>query len=152
MLAVGYPDAAGHMTDDVALARGLAARGWRIAFHDAGALLRVDMHESAARPGGVGALDRAGRRHAAGLALADVAFVWLVLGLPWLRLAAGRPQRLDWALLAVRLRDAGTARVELHPPRSAVLALAAGRRRGGGAAHAVRAAAYAELAGARLER
>src|SRR3712207_6868315 len=41
-------DAAGHMTDDAALVRGLARRGWRVAFHDAGALIDVDMHDSAA--------------------------------------------------------------------------------------------------------
>jgi len=103
MLAVGYQDAAGHMTDDAALARGLAARGWRIAFHDAGSLLRVDMHES-----GRETWREWGRSialadvTAPAWRVADVAFVWLVLGLPWLRLAAGRPQRLDWALLAVR--------------------------------------------------
>ena len=35
------------MTDDAALARGLAARGWRVAFHDGGGLIEVDMHDSA---------------------------------------------------------------------------------------------------------
>ena len=47
------------MTDDAAFARGLARRGWRVAFHDAGGLLAVDMHESGGDLARVGALDRA---------------------------------------------------------------------------------------------
>ena len=35
LAAGGYAEAAGHMTDDAAFARGLARRGWRVAFHDA---------------------------------------------------------------------------------------------------------------------
>ena len=86
--AGGYAEAAGHMTDDAAFARGLARRGWRVVFHDGGGLIDVDMHESAAETW---------REWGRSIALpdvtspawraADVAVVWLTLGLPWLRLA-----------------------------------------------------------------
>src|SRR4051812_33200778 len=46
--AGGYRHAAGHMTDDAAQARGLARQGWKIAFHDGGGLVAVDMHDSVA--------------------------------------------------------------------------------------------------------
>jgi dolichol-phosphate mannosyltransferase len=102
--AGGYGEASGHMTDDAAFARGLARRGWRVAFHDGGGLIDVDMHESAAETW---------REWGRSIALpdvtspawraADVGVVWLTLGLPWLRLASGRARRLDVALLALRL-------------------------------------------------
>ncbi len=101
--AGGYAHAAGHMTDDAAFARGLASRGWRIAFHDAGVLLAVDMHSS---------LEETWREWGRSIALADVtspvwrcadvAVVWLTLGLPPLRLLAGRATRLDRVSLALR--------------------------------------------------
>src|SRR4051812_32713823 len=103
LAAGGYPEAAGHLTDDAAFARGLARRGWRVAFHDAGALLTVDMHDSAAE---------VWREWGRSIALpdvtapawraADVALVWLTLGLPPLRLLSARPRPGDLALLAVR--------------------------------------------------
>jgi dolichol-phosphate mannosyltransferase len=104
LLAVGgYRRAAGHMTDDAAQARGLAAEGWRVAFRDASALLEVKMHDSAAE---------VWREWGRSLALpgveprswqaADVAVVWLAMGVPVLRLLTGRPRALDLALLAVR--------------------------------------------------
>jgi len=102
--AGGYADAAGHMTDDAAFARGLARRGWRVAFRDAGPLLAVDMHESGRETW---------REWGRSIALADVtapgwraldvAVVWLTLGLPPLRLLARRGDRLDLALLALRV-------------------------------------------------
>jgi len=101
--AGGYFHAAGHLTDDAAQARALARLGWRIAFHDGGGLIAVDMHTSVsetwrewgrslALPDVTPALRRA----------ADVALVWLTLGLPPLRLLAGRAGRLDRALLTLR--------------------------------------------------
>ena len=69
LAAGGYRHAAGHMTDDAAQARGLAAEGWRVAFRDAGALLEVKMHDS--RRGGLarmGALAGAAGGRAAGVA------------------------------------------------------------------------------------
>ena len=102
--AGGYAQAAGHMTDDAAFARGLARRGWRVVFHDGGGLIDVDMHEGAAETW---------REWGRSIALpdvtspawrvADVAVVWLTLGLPWLRVALRRARRLDFALLALRL-------------------------------------------------
>jgi dolichol-phosphate mannosyltransferase len=103
LAAGGYRRAAGHMTDDAAQARGLAADGWRVGFRDASALLEVKMHDSAAE---------VWREWGRSLALpgveprawqaADVAVVWLAMGLPVLRALAGRPRPLDLALLAVR--------------------------------------------------
>jgi dolichol-phosphate mannosyltransferase len=102
--AGGYAAAARHMTDDAAQARALARRGWRVAFHDAGELLAVDMHDSAAETW---------REWGRSLALPDVtspgrqagdlAVVWLALGLPLLRVLAGRAGRLDAALLGLRM-------------------------------------------------
>ncbi|MFC6085258.1 glycosyltransferase [Sphaerisporangium aureirubrum] len=94
----------GHLTDDVALARTLAGDGWEVRFLDARALLEVDMHESVAevwREWGrsLPLADVTGPPRMAG----DLAVVWLAAGLPVLRLLAGRPTRLDLALLAVRL-------------------------------------------------
>jgi dolichol-phosphate mannosyltransferase len=103
LAAGGYAPAAGHMTDDAALARALARRGWRVAFRDGARLIAVDMHDSAAE---------AWREWGRSLALpdvtspawqaADLAVVWLTLGLPPLRLLARRARRLDLALLALR--------------------------------------------------
>jgi dolichol-phosphate mannosyltransferase len=109
--AGGYALAARHMTDDAALARGLARRGWRVAFHDGGDLVAVDMHASArevwvewgrsiALPGVTAPAWQA----------ADVALVWLVLGLPPLRLAARRAGPLDLGLLTVRVALLGGLR------------------------------------------
>jgi dolichol-phosphate mannosyltransferase len=101
--AGGYVHAAGHVTDDAAQARALARLGWRIAFHDGGGLIAVDMHDS------VGETWREwGRSIAlrdvtpAGWLAADLALVWLALGLPPLRALALRAGRLDAALLALR--------------------------------------------------
>jgi dolichol-phosphate mannosyltransferase len=100
----GYASAAHHMTDDAALARALAAAGWRVAFHDGARLVDVDMHASAAE---------VWREWGRSLALPDVtpplrqagdlAVAWLVLALPVLRALARRATQLDAALLAVRV-------------------------------------------------
>jgi dolichol-phosphate mannosyltransferase len=101
--AGGYALAAGHMTDDAALARALAARGWRVAFVDGSALVDVRMYESAAETW---------REWGRSLALpdvtppawqaADLAVVWLAMALPVARAVTGRATRLDAALLALR--------------------------------------------------
>jgi dolichol-phosphate mannosyltransferase len=101
--AGGYALAAGHMTDDAALARALAARGWRVAFVDGTALVDVRMYDSARETW---------REWGRSLALpdvtppawqaADLAVVWLTMALPVLRTAALRPTRLDLGLLALR--------------------------------------------------
>jgi len=103
LAAGGYAAAAGHMTDDAALARALARSGWRVKFLDGTALVEVRMYESAVETW---------REWGRSIALADVtppawlaadvAVVWLAMALPVLRLAAGRPTKLDLALLAVR--------------------------------------------------
>jgi dolichol-phosphate mannosyltransferase len=101
--AGGYAPAAGHMTDDAALGRALARQGWRIAFHDGGGLIEVDMHDSARETW---------REWGRSLAMpdvtpparqaADLAVVWLALGLPLVRVATRRGGRIDVALLALR--------------------------------------------------
>nr|BFE29711.1 glycosyltransferase family 2 protein [Actinomadura rugatobispora] len=116
--ADGFARVRRHLTDDVALARLLARDGWRVGFVDAGALLGVDMHESAAqvwREWGrslplrdVTAPDRL---------VLDVAVLWLTTALPVLRLAAGRPTPLDLGLLAQRLLLAAALRGSYAGPR-----------------------------------
>jgi dolichol-phosphate mannosyltransferase len=101
--AGGYTLAAGHMTDDAALARALAARGWRVAFVDGTALVDVRMYASAGETW---------REWGRSLALpdvtppawqaADLAVVWLTMALPVVRAVARRPTRLDLALLGLR--------------------------------------------------
>ncbi|WP_084780113.1 glycosyltransferase, partial [Planobispora rosea] len=109
--ADGFGRIRGHMTDDVALARTLAADGWAVGFLDAGGLLEVDMHESA------GEVWREWGRSlplrdvtGAGRLAADLAVVWLTCALPAARLVLGRPTRLDLALLGVRLLLTGALR------------------------------------------
>jgi dolichol-phosphate mannosyltransferase len=103
LAAGGYALAAGHMTDDVALARALARRGWRVVFRDGRALVDVDMHDS-----GAGVWREWGRSLAMPDAtpmrwqVADLAVTWLALALPVLRVAAGYGRPLDRLLLAMR--------------------------------------------------
>ncbi len=120
--ADGFARIRGHMTDDVALARLLAADGWSVGFLDAGGLLEVDMHESAAevwREWGrsLPLRDVTGLRWQA----ADLAVVWFTTALPVIRLAAGRPTRLDLGLLAVRLLLTGALRGSYTRPGPGVL-------------------------------
>jgi dolichol-phosphate mannosyltransferase len=101
--AGGFAAAAGHMTDDAALARALGRAGWRIAFVPAGDLLEVRMYESAGetwREWGrsIALPDVTPARWQA----ADLAVTWLTMALPVLRLLAGRAGRADLALLAMR--------------------------------------------------
>ncbi|WP_307832639.1 glycosyltransferase family 2 protein [Planomonospora sp. ID91781] len=111
LAADGFTRVRGHLTDDVALARTLAADGWSVGFLDSGGLLEVDMHESAAevwrewgRSLPLRDVTSPGRQ------AADLAVLWLTAALPPIRLVAGRPTRLDLALLAVRLLLAGALR------------------------------------------
>jgi dolichol-phosphate mannosyltransferase len=104
LTAGGYRAASGYLSDDVALARALALKGWTIAFHDGGDLISVDMHDSA-----LGTWGEWGRTIALqdvtprALLMLDVAVIWLVLGLPSVRLLSGRAGTVDLALLALRL-------------------------------------------------
>jgi dolichol-phosphate mannosyltransferase len=102
--AGGFALARANMTDDVALARALRRAGLSLAFVDASALIEVRMYESA--------LETWNEWARRSLALpdvtspawraADAATVWLVQGLPMLRLLTGRTTRLDRVLLALR--------------------------------------------------
>lgn len=102
--AGGYRPASGHLTDDAAQARALARRGWRVVFRDGAELITVDMHDS------FGELWREWGRSLALVDVtapawraADLAVVWLGLGLPPLRLLLGRADRIDRGLLLLRL-------------------------------------------------
>jgi Glycosyltransferases involved in cell wall biogenesis len=117
LAADGFALVRDRLTDDVALARCLAVRGWKVAFLDAGGLLEVDMHASA------GELWREwGRslplRDVTGPVrqAADLAVLWLTAALPVLRLAAGRPSRLDLGLLAMRWLLTGALRGSYAAP------------------------------------
>ena len=103
LAAGGFRHAAGHFTDDAALARALARRGWRIAFRDGARLLDVRMHASAGEVwrewGRTIAFGDVSTRPALA---ADVALVWLTMGLPPLRVATRRDTAIDRALLAIR--------------------------------------------------
>lgn len=100
----GYGPVAAHLTDDVALARHLARRGWRVRFADGTALLEVRMHTSGAdvwRSWGrsLPMPDVTTPRWQ----LLDLAVVWLALALPLPRLLVRRGDHLDRLLVAVRL-------------------------------------------------
>jgi dolichol-phosphate mannosyltransferase len=110
--AGGYASAAAHLTDDVALARDLAARGWRTALLDGTGALRVRMYDDAAE-----AWRQWGRSlplpdaTAAAPQLLDLATLLVAQALPLVRLVVGRGDALDVALFAVRLGTlAGTRR------------------------------------------
>jgi dolichol-phosphate mannosyltransferase len=110
--AGGYSAAAGHLTDDVALARSLVARGWRIALLDGTAVLRVRMHTSARdawcawgrslpMPDVTSVVTR----------IADAFTLLVTQALPLPRLLLRQADALDVALLAMRAGTlAGTAR------------------------------------------
>ena len=99
----GFTAAAGHMTDDIALARALARGGARVGFLDGSRLVEVDMHDSAAE---------VWREWGRSLPMADatpplqqaadLAVVWLAQALPLPRLLAGRGTPADLALVALR--------------------------------------------------
>ena len=114
--AGGYRAIAGQLTDDIALARHLAARGWHTALLDGTSALRVRMHDDA-----VDAWRHWGRSlpmpdvTATGPQLLDLATLLVAQALPLPRLLVGRGDALDAALLAVRLGTlAGTRRAYEH--------------------------------------
>jgi dolichol-phosphate mannosyltransferase len=101
--AGGFALGAGGLTDDVALARALAGRGWLVAGADATAL--ADVRPSPGRASSwrvqrraITGVDVTGR----GWMAADLTVLWIAQALPWLRLAAGRADAVDAALLAAR--------------------------------------------------
>ena len=101
--AGGFAPVRGHLTDDIALGRTLARRGWRIGFLDGRDLLDVDMHASAAE-----VWREWGRSlpmadvTSPGWQAADLAVLGLTTALPLARLLACRPTALDLGLLALR--------------------------------------------------
>lgn len=100
----GFEPIRRHLTDDVALARHLARRGWRVGFADGTALFDVRMHASG---------QEVWREWGRSLPMpdvtsrwwqaADLATVWLALALPLPRLASRRGDPLDAVLIVARL-------------------------------------------------
>lgn len=108
--AGGYGAAACHPTDDVALARALARRGWAVGFLDGTRLFEVDL------AAGDWSRSLALRDVTSWPALvADLAVVWLA-ALPLPRLLLRRGDTLDAVLVLARLGlVAGTARAYTRP-------------------------------------
>ena len=111
--AGGFSLAAANMTDDIALVRALAGRGWRTALLDGADVLRVRMHSDA-----MDAWRSWGRSlpmpdvTSAGAQVVDLATLLVAQALPLPRTLLRRGDLLDVVLLALRLGTlAGTARV-----------------------------------------
>jgi dolichol-phosphate mannosyltransferase len=102
--AGGFALAAGNMTDDVALARAVRNAGGTLGFVDASALIEVRMYESAMETWNEWARRSLALPDVTSPAwrAADAATIWLVQGLPMLRLLTGRVTRLDRVALALR--------------------------------------------------
>lgn len=123
----GFAPARSHMTDDIALARHLAATGAAVEFLDGTRVLDVDMHADAAEVWREWGRSLAMADVTAPFAqAADVAVVWLAMALPLPRLLARRGTPLDALLLAVRLGVlAATASAYRQPRRLVWLSPAA---------------------------
>jgi dolichol-phosphate mannosyltransferase len=108
----GLAPVAGHLVEDVALARHVAAGGGRVVFADGTGLLGVRMFESLAHTWhGWGRSIALPGVTAPRTAALDAATVALAQGAPLLRLAARRADVLDGVLLLLRMGTlAGTAR------------------------------------------
>ena len=104
------------MTEDVAIARALRARGWTIGFENAGGLLDVRMYESAGETWeGWGRSLMAPDVNAPWWQALDLLTLWLVMALPIPRLLLRRGDRLDLLLAAVRLSILGGFKVGYAP-------------------------------------
>jgi dolichol-phosphate mannosyltransferase len=103
LAAGGFARTPDRMTDDIALARSLAAAGWRIRFLDGANLISVRMHAS---------MREVWREWGRSLSMQDVTprgwqaldllVVWLAMALPLPRVLACRANALDLALMGVR--------------------------------------------------
>jgi len=102
--AGGFAAVAGHLTDDVALARHLARRGWRVGFLDGTGAVDVRMHDRARDAWRDWGRSLPMPDVTAPLATAvDLAVVWLAQALPLWRLVARRSDVLDVVLVLARL-------------------------------------------------
>ncbi len=103
LAAGGFTRTPDRMTDDIALARSLAAEGWRIRFLDGADLISVRMHAS---------MREVWREWGRSLSMQDVTprgwqaldllVLWLAMALPLLRVLARRANALDVLLAGVR--------------------------------------------------
>ncbi len=116
LAAGGYGRVRGSLVEDVALARSLAADGWRVGFVDATALAEVEMYGSAGETWRGWGRSIASREVASPRQVAlELATLWLVLALPVLRALARRETVLDRALLAVRFAMAAAIGAGYRP-------------------------------------
>jgi dolichol-phosphate mannosyltransferase len=106
-----------NMTDDIAVVRALASRGWRTVLWDGTEALRVKMHESTREvwrnwgrslpmPDVTSPANQA----------ADIAVLWGAQALPWLRVLTGRVDPIDLVLFIVRLGTLGGTRRAYDKP------------------------------------
>lgn len=102
--AGGFHPIRGHLTDDIALARHLAAHGWRVELVDATAAITVRMHEDARETwtNWGRSLPMADTTTVAWQA-ADLGVVWLAQALPLVRVLSGVADAVDVVALALRL-------------------------------------------------
>lgn len=115
--AGGLALVAGHVVEDIALARSLAARGWRVEFADGAEHLTVRMFESFAdtwrgwgRSLALPGVEPRTRQ------LLDLAVLTAVQAAPLMRLATGRVDPVDAVALVTRLGTlAGTKRAYRRP-------------------------------------
>lgn len=93
-----------NLVEDVALARLLAGRGWRVGFVDASTGLAVRMHDTGRQTWRAWgrSLPLVDVTTPAWLAV-DLATVWAAQGLPLVRMLAGRGDAVDVVALALRL-------------------------------------------------
>jgi dolichol-phosphate mannosyltransferase len=112
LAAGGFALAGAHMTDDVALARALARRGWEVRGVDVADLLEVRMYESVAETWeGWGRSLMGPDVNPPVRTAVDLLTLWLVQALPLARILTRRAAPQDWPLAAVRLAlTAATAR------------------------------------------
>jgi dolichol-phosphate mannosyltransferase len=101
--AGGFALGAGGLTDDIALARALAGRGWLVAGADATALAEVRPSPGRAsswrsQRRAITGADVTGR----GWMAVDLTVLWVAQALPWLRLLVRRADAVDAVLLAAR--------------------------------------------------
>ena len=125
LAAGGWTRVRGALTEDVALARAVRARGGLVGFVDAADLLEVRMYASARETwtGWARSLMAADATAPAAL-VGDVALLWLAVALPLPRLLCRRGSPLDVLLLALRVAIHAALARGYARPRGAAYALA----------------------------
>jgi dolichol-phosphate mannosyltransferase len=113
----GFELSQGHMTDDIAVVRAVAQRGWRTVLWDGTDALRVKMHDSTAEVWAnwgrsLPMPDVTAPRHQ----VADLAVLWGAQASPWLRLIRRRIDVIDAVMFITRIGTlVGTTRAYDRP-------------------------------------